>query len=57
MQAGYENEWVGPTYEFIVSVVVWERVLVATNKASVELQSVEMDLSRAEIFCPWHWLS
>jgi len=37
------------TYEFIVSVVVWERVLVATNKASVELQSTEMDLSRAEM--------
>ena len=38
------------TYEFTVSVVVWERVLVATNKASVvELQSIEMDLSRAEI--------
>jgi len=37
------------TYEFIVSVVVWERVLVATNKASVELQSAEMDLSRAEM--------
>ena len=30
-------------------VVVWERVLVATNKASVELQSVEMDLPRSEI--------
>ena len=45
MQAGYENEWVRMgTYEFIVSVVVWERVLVATNKASVKLQSVEMDL-------------
>ena len=37
------------TYEFIVSVVVWERVLVAINKASVELQSVETDLSRAKI--------
>ena len=45
------------TYEFIVSVVVWERVLVAINKASVELQPLRWICHVLKFCCPWHWLS
>lgn len=34
-------------FEFIVFIVIWERLLIAIHKASQELQSVQMDLSVA----------
>ena len=35
------------SFEFVVFIVLWERVLNCINKASLELQSKAMDLSRA----------
>jgi len=40
------------TYEFIVSVVVWERVLVTINKASVELQPLRWICHVLKFCCP-----
>jgi hypothetical protein len=34
-------------FEFILMLVLWERILTSVNAASVQLQSVEMDLSKA----------
>jgi hypothetical protein len=34
-------------FEFVIFLVIWEKILVAINKASVELQGKQMDLSRA----------
>jgi len=38
-------------YEFIVFIIIWERLLLAINSASCALQAVEVDLP---VSCPWH---
>jgi hypothetical protein len=41
-------------FEFIVFIIIWERLLLAINSASSALQAVNTDLS-LQGYSPWHW--
>jgi len=41
-------------YEFIVFIIIWERLLLVINSASGAHQALEVDLILLPICCPWH---